>query len=334
MSGEARAFAKTLIALAFGIVLVFAGIAIGALLGPRIAQVELRARERRLIRDPLPIDFARLPDLIAVACPSIVSARSGGQAVGGFFVSANGFVITGFLREGSPDGVIVSVSDGQSYHARLIGSDEMSGLSLVKVDGDSLPYLQLATGGLPRPGDLAIELTSPAGSGCAARTSFVQSDSLVSGLSLTASVLLTQPDTESPPGTPEIAGDGRILGIATRSLSGPLTILPADVAAQSMEMLLRGEVPPERALGIVAEDLSKNLSDRLGAQRLLGAFLLIVRPGSRAGRAGLKAGDVITSVRGNPIASVSELGRAIDGARGPFQVTAIRRRSFVNFKMP
>ena len=145
--------------------------------------------------------------------------------------------------------------------------------------------------------------------------------------------MLSRAETTVAVGTPEIGGDGRILAIAANPFSTGVILLPADVIAQSIQMMLRGESSPERAVGIAAENVSPRVADRLGAQRQSGAFLLIVRPGSRAGRAGLKAGDLLTSVRGTPVASASELGRAIDGTRGPFQVTIIRQRAIVTFKV-
>ena len=79
-----------------------------------------------------------------------------------------------------------------------------------------------------------------------------------------------------------------------------------------------------RARQFRAEDFDTGLSSRLSDSRSSGTAVAIVQPKTPAARAGLQAGDIIVAVNGSPVASASELGRALDGAGKSVQVDVAR----------
>jgi S1-C subfamily serine protease len=89
--------------------------------------------------------------------------------------------------------------------------------------------------------------------------------------------------------------------------------------------MLRSGAPPAAPFGIVAEDLGPVLAKRLGADRQRGAVVVMVRPGSPADTAGLRAGDVVLTAGQSPISGASELGRALDPDAPSIDLEIVRR---------
>jgi S1-C subfamily serine protease len=116
-----------------------------------------------------------------------------------------------------------------------------------------------------------------------------------------------------PPGAPFISPAGQVIGIVGAS-GPPNSVIPSDVVANIVNELLRGTLSPTTGFGFRAEDFDQTLANRLSASRSSGTAVSLVQPKTPAARAGLEAGDIIVAVNGAPVASASELGRALDGA--------------------
>jgi S1-C subfamily serine protease len=122
--------------------------------------------------------------------------------------------------------------------------------------------------------------------------------------------------------------DGRVLALAgaTAAAAGEdVPLLPAATARRIASELLRNGTPSGNAFGIVAEDLTPRLAGRLGVDRDRGAVVSIIRPGSPAAHAGMKAGDIVLSVSSAPVSAASELGRALDTDERSVTIELLRR---------
>ena len=120
-------------------------------------------------------------------------------------------------------------------------------------------------------------------------------------------------DQDLPPGAPFISGTGQVIGIVAPA--GPAdSVIPADIMGNIVDELLRGSLSPTTAFGFRAEDFDSGLAARLSQSRSSGTAVALVQPKSPAAKAGLEAGDIVVAVNGSPVASASELGRALDGA--------------------
>ena len=89
--------------------------------------------------------------------------------------------------------------------------------------------------------------------------------------------------------------------------------LPIDLITTVLSGLMRDPHATPNPFGLIAEDLSPALADRLGADRGRGAVIVLVAKGSLADKAGLRVGDVILSAGPTPISSSSELARNLGG---------------------
>ena len=349
MIPEARALLRAAAAVAAGVALVLVGIAIGANLGPRVVKVERRVVERVPASSRREVTPSGFGDVVDGACSAVAAlrttsapdnapprrrrrgrdqrgdpARSRVRPVG-FFISPDGYLLAPAQALGSGP-VTVALNDGRELVATRVKADDLSGLALLKVEAANLSFLQFAAQTFPRVGDAAIAISSPSGTGCAARFALVGVDFLSEEPGLDAYVRLDPAPDAGLPGAPVLSSDGLVLGIAGLRAGGGDVVMPAEVADRVATVLLRGLSPPEQAAGLLADDLSPRLAARLGADRQNGAIALIVKPGGHAARAGLRAGDIILSVAGAPVSGASELGRLLDAQSTSVALGIVRQR--------
>lgn len=275
-----------------------------------------------------------LADLVDTACPAIVAVQRSGGATGatgagaatgsggptpssaGFLISADGYLVTSLAGLGGQTGLRILLNDGRSFDATLAGEDQLSGLALLKIGASGLPVLAFADSHFPRTGAQGIVLAAPNGSGCLAQAGMISGDFLAEQSGLWAYVEIRPALDPELPGAPFLDHDGHVAGIAglrVRSADSPVSrLLPGGTAARIVSELLRNGRVPANRFGLVADDLLPELAARAGVERGRGAVIALVRDGSPAGHAGLKAGDVVLSAAGAPVSSASELSRALD----------------------
>jgi serine protease DegQ len=123
------------------------------------------------------------------------------------------------------------------------------------------------------------------------------------------------------PGTPLFGADGRVLGIGTDGPPGAL--IPAPIASVIIDELIRNSLSASTNFGFRTIDYAAPFSARLGDVRS-GAGVALVQAGSSAGKAGLQAGDIITSIDGRPVSGASELSRLLDAETGTAKLTVQR----------
>ena len=259
--------------------------------------------------------FPSLADTIATLCPSIAGITPAGattSVASGFAISPDGWVLTstGTLPSGD---VQVRLGSADAIDVTERRSDPVSGLSILKADSSGLTPVPLADQTFPRVGDFGFAITDPAGAGCTAEAAMIASDFLTDGGAPSAYIRLQPMGAVVPAGAPFIAGSGQAIGVVAPS--GPAySVIPADVVADIADELLRDSLSPTTHFGFRAEDFDTSLAGRLSGSRSSGTAVALVQPKTSAARAGLQAGDVVVAVNGSPVASASELGRALDGA--------------------
>jgi S1-C subfamily serine protease len=256
-----------------------------------------------------------LADTISSLCPSIAAiepAGATGAAASGFAVSSDGWVLasTAALPAGNLE---AHFGAGPAIAVGEVRSDPVSGLSLLKTDTTGLRPVRLADQVFPSVGDFGFAIGDPAGAGCSAQAAMISSDFLVDGGAPVAYARLQPMGADLPAGAPFISGTGEVIGVVAAS-DPPDSIIPADVVSDVANELLRGSLSPMTQFGFRAKDFDSSLSNRLSDARSTGTAVALVQPKSPAAKAGLQAGDIIVAVDGSPVASASELGRALDGA--------------------
>lgn len=274
----------------------------------------------QIVRTP---NFPSLAETIDRTCPSIarIVTADGKVSVPAFAVSADGWLVS---DAPVPSNVQLQAvfGDGRKAAITEVRPDPVSGLVIAHADVAGIPVLTFADQVFARIGDFGFSLESPNGSGCSAQVTMVGSDFLVDALAK-GIYLRLQPQSSPPaPGTPYLSSDGLVLGISTGAQEN--SILPAPIAALIVNELIRNNISPVAGFGFRAIDFTPELGARIGGSRR-GAGVALVEQGSSASKAGLQAGDTIVSVDGSPVASESELSRALDAVSGSTTVLQIDR---------
>jgi serine protease Do len=212
----------------------------------------------------------------------------------------------------------VKLDNGTTYKARVIGTDPKTDVALIKVDTDKpVPYVKFSSE-VPRIGDWVVAVGNPYGLGGTVTAGIVSA----SGRDIGASsyddyIQIDAPINKGNSGGPAFNADGEVIGINTAiySPSGGSVGIGFDIPASTAktviaELKAHGHVD-HAYLGVQVQALTSEVADSLGLQSTEGALVDTVVPDSPASEAGLKPGDVITSVSGESVKTSRDLARAI-----------------------
>nr|WP_243830786.1 DegQ family serine endoprotease [Thiohalophilus thiocyanatoxydans] len=243
------------------------------------------------------------------------------QSLGsGVIVDAEqGYILTNNHVIEHADQIQVTLRNGNSYEAELIGTDPDSDMAVIRIDADNLKAVPLADSDSLRVGDFVVAIGNPFGLGQTV-TSGIVSALDRSGLGIQGYEDFIQTDASINPGNSGgalVNLNGELVGINNAIFSrsgGNIGIgfaIPVNMARQVMAQLVEhGEVRRGR-LGAQAQDLTPELAQAFELKQGQGAVVTQVSPGSPADKAGLKAGDIVIEVDGKPVRDANSLRNAI-----------------------
>ena len=229
----------------------------------------------------------------------------------GFIVSADGYILTNAHVVSDASEVIVKLNDRREFAAKVIGVDKGSDVALIKIPATGLPMVRFADPTKIRPGQWAIAIGSPFGfestvtAGVISATGRPLPDD--SGYNY---VTFIQTDAAVNPGNsggPLFNVNGEVVGINSQIYSrtggymGVSFAIPIDIALNVKEQLLKNGKVLRSRIGVHVQDLQQQLAQSFGLTVPHGALVSEVEPGGPGDQAGLKSGDVITSVNGHLI---------------------------------
>ncbi len=237
------------------------------------------------------------------------------SAGSGVIVDAgDGYIVTNYHVVQRADDVLVTLSDGRSMSAEIIGADPQVDLAVLRVDPEMLVEIPFADSADLRVGDFVVAIGNPFGLSQTV-TSGIVSALGRSGLGIEGYEDFIQTDASINPGNSggalvDLAG--RLVGINTAILApsgGNVGIgfaIPSNmVRAIMLEIIDNGEVR-RGYLGIAVQGLNVQVAEAFGVDRTDGVVVVEVEPDSPAGRAGFETGDIITHVNGREVNSVPE----------------------------
>jgi serine protease DegQ len=274
-----------------------------------IAVTSTAQPENALALDPLLRRFFDIP-----AQPSQPSLK---QFVGSGVIvdAANGYVLTNHHVVENAQDISVTLTDGRTTKAELVGSDQGTDVALLKVYAKDLTAIELANSDQLQVGDYVVAIGDPFGLGQTV-TSGIVSALGRSGLDVEGYEDFIQTDASINPGNSGgalVDLDGKLVGINTAILApagGSVGIgfaVPANMANQAMRQLIDyGEVRRGR-LGVAVQSLTPDLAEALSFDAKEGVVVNGVEPTSPADKAGIKKGDLIVAFRGEPVKSAQDL---------------------------
>jgi serine protease Do len=237
----------------------------------------------------------------------------------GFFVSPNGLLVTNnHVVEGAQK-ITVATNDGRSLPARVVGTDPATDLAVIKVDGGPFPYVSFEDRAQPRVGDWVVAVGNPFGLGGTATAGIVSAlgRQNVSGSNYVDYMQIDAPINRGNSGGPTFDVEGHVVGVNTAIYTpsgGSVGIgfdIPANVAAQvTHELIAYGQVT-RGYIGATVQSLSPELAGSLGLGSVKGAVVDQLSSGGPAQSAGLRSGDVITSIDGRTVTSSDDLTRQV-----------------------
>src|SRR5574337_525831 len=241
----------------------------------------------------------------------------------GVIVTPDGDVLTNnHVIEGA-DEIEVQLADGRQARARLVGTDPDTDLALLHVPLQALPVVALGDIRALQVGDVVLAIGNPFNVGQTV-TSGIVSALGRNRLGLSTFENYIQTDAAINPGNSGgalVDAEGRLIGINTAIYSrsgGSMGIgfaIPVDSARQVMEALRRDGQVTRGWIGVEPRDLSPELAANLRLPVSSGVLITGVLQDGPAGRAGLRPGDVVTSIDGREVADTAQLLDAVAALR-------------------
>jgi serine protease Do len=256
------------------------------------------------------------------------------QAAGtGFIIDAAGFVITNEHVVNSADEVRVRLMDEREFVADVVGRDPKLDLALLKIQGaKDLPAAHLGSSEQLRVGEHVLAVGNPFGLGHTVTLGIVSAKARTIGAGPYDDFIQT--DASINPGNsggPLFNWRGEVVGINTAIRPGANGIgfaIPVDALKDILPQLRdKGHVERGR-LGLGFQPVTADLARALALDAPRGALVADVEPNGAAGRAGIRAGDVIVAVNGTTINHAEELPRNV--AKNPpgsnVKITLLRNK--------
>lgn len=306
---------------------------------PAVVNISTRQNVTRRSAGPMVPDLEGLPPIFrefferSFPDGSQSAPQRQAQSLGsGFIVSKDGYVLTNNHVISGADEIFVRLSDRRELEASLVGADPRSDLALLKIDaGADLPVVRMGTSADLKAGEWVLAIGSPFGFEYSVTAGIVSAK----GRSLPneSYVPFIQTDVAINPGNsggPLFNLQGEVVGINsqifTRSggFMGLSFAIPVDVAMDVVEQLKNEGTVRRGWLGVVIQEVNKDLAESFGLARPAGALVAQIMPDGPGDKGGLQVGDVILKLNDQDIVMSSDLphavGRLRPGAKASMQV--------------
>ena len=262
--------------------------------------------------------------------------------------SSKGLIITNNHVIAKATDIKVKLMDGREFKAEIVGTDPATDIAIIKINAKKLKSLKIANSNDLRVGDFVVAIGNPFGIGQTV-TSGIISALGRSGLGIEAYEDFIQTDASINPGNSGgalVNLRGELIGINTAIIGsggrnpGSIGIglaIPANLAINISEQILKFGKVKRGILGVSAQDLTPNLAKAFGLKVRSGVLITEIRKNSSASKAGLKTGDVITAVDGKKVNKANDLRNIIGltpiGQSLKFTVLRNKKTEFIKIKI-
>ncbi|MGA2654514.1 MAG: Do family serine endopeptidase [Gammaproteobacteria bacterium] len=245
--------------------------------------------------------------------------RSTNLASGVIVDSDKGYILTNFHVVQGAEEVMITLTDGRNFPAKLIGGDSESDVAVVQIQAEKIQSITLGDSDTLKVGDFVLAIGNPFGLnssvssgiisalgrtdlGIEGYEDFIQTDAAINMGNSGGALINTK---------------GELIGINTAILSsagGNMGIgfaIPINMARNIMQQLIQfGEVR-RGLLGVVAQSLTPDLASSFNTSKTHGAIISQIIAESPAAESGLKIGDVVLTINDKPVNNASELRNQI-----------------------
>ncbi|RQR62337.1 Do family serine endopeptidase [Burkholderia sp. Bp9126] len=240
----------------------------------------------------------------------------------GFIVGADGIILTNRHVVADAAAVDVKLTDKREFRGRVIGSDPVSDVAVIRIDARNLPTVVTGDPARTEVGDWVMAIGSPYGFANTVTQGIVSAKSRA--LPGERAIPFIQTDVPINPGNsggPLFDLNGRVIAInsmiysKTGGYQGLAFAIPIDIALDVKDQLLQTGKVTRGRLGVALQEVSQALARSFGLRNSDGALITMVEPGGPGAQAGLQAGDVVLAIDGKPIADSADLLGTVAGMR-------------------
>lgn len=253
--------------------------------------------------------------------PYIKTRRTNDSLGSGFIIDADGYVVTNHHVIRDADEIIVRLKDRRELKAQVVGSDARSDIALLKIEADNLPVVKIGSSSNLKVGSWVMAIGSPFGFDHSVSVGVISATGRT--LPSESYVPFIQTDVAINPGNsggPLFNLEGEVIGINSQIYSrtggfmGLSFAIPVDVAKDIVDQLKRSGHAKWGWLGVLIQDVNKELAESFGMKKPMGAVVLRVLDDTPAKAAGIQVGDVITHFNDKIINRSSDLPVAVGQA--------------------
>ena len=246
-----------------------------------------------------------------------------GQSLGsGFIIGADGYIMTNAHVVAAADEITVTLNDKREFKAKVIGSDKRTDVALIKIEATGLSKVALGDPNRLRVGDWVLAIGSPFGFDNSVTAGIVSAK----GRSLPQEnyVPFIQTDVAINPGNsggPLYNLNGEVIGINSQIYSrtggfmGLSFAIPIDVAMDISNQLRAVGKVTRGWLGVVIQEVTKELADSFGLPKAQGALVANVEKGGPAEKAGLEPSDIILKFDNKDVKTSTDLPRLVGAVK-------------------
>jgi serine protease Do len=240
----------------------------------------------------------------------------------GFIISPDGYILTNAHVVDSADEIAVKLTDKREFKAKVIGTDKRTDVALIKIEANGLPAVKMGDPGKLRVGEWVVAIGSPFGFESSVTAGIVSAKGRA--LPQENFVPFIQTDVAINPGNsggPLFNMKGEVVGINSQIYSrtggymGVAFAIPIDVAMEVQSQLRSSGRVSRGRIGVVIQELTKELADSFGLSKASGALVNSVEKGGPAEKAGIEAGDIILKFDGKAVNASSDLPRIVGATR-------------------
>ena len=240
----------------------------------------------------------------------------------GFVIKENGTVITNNHVIKNAEGILVKFTDGKEYEAKLIGTDPVSDIAVLKIQSNKkFPAVKFADSDSAKVGDWVLAIGNPFGLGGTVTQGIISAINRDINMGRYDNFIQTDASiNQGNSGGPLFNMNGEVLGINTAIFSnsgGSVGIgfaIPANFAKNVIDQLIKYGETKRGWLGVRIQTVTKEIADSLGLKETIGALVTDVNKNSPADRAGLKQGDIIIEFNDQKVKTMRDLPRLVGEA--------------------
>lgn len=233
----------------------------------------------------------------------------------GTIIDKEGHILTNNHVVGEADKITVSLLDGREFEGKVVGTDPLTDIAVIKIDADNLTVLPMGDSDAIRIGETVIAIGNPFGLSHTVTMGIISAKGR-SNMDIADYEDFIQTDAAINPGNsggPLINLEGRIIGVNTAIFSrtggyqGIGFAVPINMAANVMDQLIKKGEVTRGWLGIYLQDITNDLKDAMNLEDTRGALVSQVAEDSPAEKGGLKRGDVIVKFEGKAVKDAEHL---------------------------